>query len=271
VLHLNLLEAFFLGLIQGITEFLPISSSAHLVIAQQLMGLNMPGLAFEVFLHFASLLAVLIYFRRDIVEIVTGFFKYLSSRQEQHRGSFLFTVYLLLATAITGVLGVLLEDLLADKLKSMTTIAISLFATGVFLFLIERVRRYGSRTAEQMTVLDALWIGLGQTVAVIPGISRAGSTLVVALWCGLEKETAVRFSFLLSVPVILGSTVLMAPDFDMIRLQTGIPELLISFAASFVFALIGIKWLITFLQHSKLIYFTYYCFFMSGFVFFFLR
>lgn len=268
---MNLLEAFILGLIQGITEFLPISSSAHLVITQELMGLSIPGLAFEVFLHFASLLAVLIYFRRDVVEIVTGFFKYLASHQGQHRGSFLFAVYLLVATAITGVLGMLLEDILTESLKSMTTIAIALFATGVFLFLIERVRKYGSRTAEHMTALDALWIGLGQTLAVIPGISRAGSTLVVALWCGLEKETAVRFSFLLSVPVILGSTVLMVPDLDMVILQMGILELLVSFAASFVFALIGIKWLIIFLQRSKFIYFTYYCFFMSGFVFLFLR
>lgn len=268
---MNLLEAFFLGMIQGITEFLPISSSAHLIITQELMGLSIPGLAFEVFLHLASLLAVLIYFRRDIIEIVAGFFKYLSSRQDQHRGSFLFAVYLMVATVITGVLGVLLEDQLADTLKSMTTIAIALFATGVFLFLIERVRKYGSRTAEQMTPLDALWIGLGQTLAVIPGISRAGSTLVVALWCGLEKETAVRFSFLLSVPVILGSTVLMVPGLNMVLLQTGIFELLVSFVASFVFALIGIRWLIAFLKHSKLIYFTYYCFFLSGFVFFFLR
>lgn len=90
-----------------------------------------------------------------------------------------------------------------------------------------------------MPPLDALWIGLGQTLAVIPGISRAGSTLVVALWCGLEKETAVRFSFLLSVPVILGSTVLMVPGLNMVLLQTGIFELLVSLVASFVFALIG--------------------------------
>ena len=268
---MNWLEAFFLGLIQGITEFLPISSSAHLIIAQELLGLSFPGLAFEVFLHFASLLAVLIYFRKDIIEIITGFTQYIITRQQKYLGHYKFGIYMVVATIITGGLGVVMESFLGDTLKSMTTISIALFMTGVFLFLIERVIKYGRRKEAQMTLGDAVWIGLAQTLAVIPGISRAGSSLVAALWCGLDKETAVRFSFLLSVPVILGSTVLMLQDMNMDYLHTGALELTMSFISSFVFALVGIKWLITFLKQSKLIYFSYYCFFLSGLIFFFLR
>lgn len=268
---MNWLEAFFLGLVQGITEFLPISSSAHLIIVQELMGLSFPGLAFEVFLHFASLLAVLIYFRKDIFEIKVGFTQYIITRQQKYLGHFKFGIYIVVATIFTGVLGVILERHLGDTLKSMTTIAIALFMTGVFLFLIERVIKYGRRREAQMTLADAIWIGLAQTLSVIPGISRAGSSLIAALWCGLDKETAVRFSFLLSVPVILGSTVLMLPDMKMENLHTGALELAISFISSFVFALVGIKWLITFLKQSKLIYFAFYCFFLSGLIFFLLR
>lgn len=268
---MNWWEALFLGAVQGITEFLPVSSSAHLVVAQELIGLSFEGLAFEVFLHFASLLAVLIFFREDVYKIVVGFAQYMLTRQPVYKNSFKFGVYLIVATLITGVLGVLLEDLIGESLKSMTTIAVALFLTGVFLYLIERVKKYGHRRAEQMTIKDAIWVGLGQTISVIPGISRAGSTLVVALWCGLEKETAVRFSFLLSIPVILGSTVLMFPEMSTGQFHTGTTELILSFIASFIFAMIGIKWLIEFLKRSKLIYFTYYCFFMSAVVFIFLR
>lgn len=268
---MNWFEALILGIVQGITEFLPISSSAHLIIVQELFGLQIPGLAFEVFLHFASLLAVVYFFREDLVKIIREFFQYIVTRRDQYKTSFWFSIYIVTATLITGILGVILEKQMAEAIKSMTTISISLFVTGVFLILIERVIKYGNRSADQMTFMDAFWVGIGQTVAVIPGISRAGSTLVAALWVGLDKATAVRFSFLLSIPVILGSTVLMFPDMRMADFQTGFFELLIAFIASFIFALIGIKWLIEFLNRSKLIYFAYYCFAVSGLVFFFLR
>ncbi|OEF97750.1 undecaprenyl-diphosphatase UppP [Desulfuribacillus alkaliarsenatis] len=268
---MNWFEALVLGIVQGITEFLPISSSAHLIITQELFGISMPGLAFEVFLHFASLLAVVYFFRADLAVIIKEFLQYVGTRNVKYKTSFWFGIYIIAATFITGVLGILLEKQLADTLRSMTTISIALFFTGLFLILIERVMKYGNRREKDMTFWDAFWVGIGQTVAVIPGVSRAGSTLVAALWVGLDKSTAVRFSFLLSIPVILGSTVLMFPDMRLAEFDTGWFELTISFIASFIFALIGIRWLIAFLNRSKLIYFAYYCFFVSGVVFIFLR
>lgn len=265
------LEALILGIVQGLTEFLPISSSAHLIITQELFGLAMTGLAFEVFLHFASLLAVIVYFRHDLIKIVAEFFQFIANRQQQYRVSFWFGIYIVIATLVTGILGVLLEKQLAEALRSMTTISVSLFLTGVFLILIERVIKYGVRRESDMTWRDAIWIGLGQTLAIIPGVSRAGSTLVAALWVGLDKATAVRFSFLLSIPVILGSTVLMLPDMSSADFNSGWQALSLAFVASFIFALIGIRWLINFLNNSRLVWFAGYCFIVSGFVFVFLR
>jgi undecaprenyl-diphosphatase len=268
---MNWFEALILGIIQGITEFLPISSSAHLIIVQKLFDLEIPGLAYEVFLHLASLLAVIIFYRHDLIKLIKEFFGFIINRNPKYKSSFWFSSYLIIATIITGVLGIILENKMDANIKSMTIISITLLITGIALILIEKVIKHGNRSQENMTIMDAIWVGLAQTIAVIPGISRAGSTLIVALWCGLEKATAVRFSFMLSIPVILGSTVLMLPDMSFEQQNINILSLAISFVASFIFAIIGIKWLISFLNRSKLIYFAYYCFILSAFVFVFLR
>lgn len=268
---MQLLEALFLGFLQGITEFLPISSSGHLIIAEKIMGIHLPGLTFEVFLHLASLLAVLFYFRKDILRLMQEFFLYSIKKDPQYKSSFFFSLYLLVATLVTGVLGVALEDFLGENLKSMTTIGVSLLITGAFLLFIEKIVHYGGRKEESMTFKDALVVGLAQTVAVIPGISRAGSTLVASLWLGLEKETAVRFSFLLSIPVILGSGLLMIPKMDMAALEMSSSALAVSFLASFFAAVAGIKWLIVFLEKSRLSWFAYYCLAAGLAVLFFLR
>ncbi len=255
-------EAILLGVVQGLTEFLPISSSAHLVIAQRLLGLEFPGLVFEVFLHFASLLAVVWFFWQDIVAIVRGFFSYLlrGSRVPEQVVQFRFAVLILIATLITGVLGLLIEKGLAEALKSSAVVAISLFATGFFLIAVERVKSYGNRSEAEMTTRDALIVGLAQTLAVIPGVSRSGATLIAALWSGLSRDTAIRYSFLLSIPVILGSSVLMLPELGDEIFRSQPLALALSFVASFLAAIVGIKWLIFFVQQSKLTYFALYVF-----------
>ncbi|MGF7185638.1 undecaprenyl-diphosphatase [Desulfitispora alkaliphila] len=260
---MTILEALILGLVQGLTEFLPISSSAHLVLTEKLLGLDFPGLAFEVFLHSASLLAVIIFFWKDIVSIVVSFFSYIIKRNHSDLAEFRFGVLLLIATLITGVLGLLLEDFMGDALRSSKVIAFSLFATGIFLILVERLQGYGLRREGDMTIKDAIIVGLAQTLAVIPGISRSGSTLVAALWTGLAKETAIRYSFILSIPVILGSTVLMLPELGLGFFTSQPLALTVSFLASFISALLGIKWLIYFVNKSKLAYFAGYVFFIG--------
>jgi undecaprenyl-diphosphatase len=269
---MSIIEALIFGIVQGITEFLPISSTAHIVITQLVLGYQFPGFGFEIYLHFASILAVMIYFRKDILVVIFGFIGYLANRSKDNRTQFFFGIYIIVATLITGVLGLLLEDFIGASMKTPPFIAIALAVTGLFLIIIERFVQYGDRTEEQMTFKDSIFVGLGQTLAVFPGISRSGATLVTALFAGLNRDTAVRYSFLLSIPVILGSSVLAIGDFadGAMVAEVGIPALIVSFIATFIFSWLGIVWLIEFLKKSKLVYFALYCFIAAIFVYFFL-
>ncbi len=259
-------EALILGLVQGITEFLPISSSAHVIIMAHLMGLELPGLAVEVALHLASVLAVIVYFHRDLIRLTLGSLRYLFRKEYEHRHEFYFSLYMIVATVITGVIGLAVEKSMGDSLRSPVLIGFSLLVTGVFLVLIERFHRMGERREEHMRMTDAVIIGLGQALAVIPGISRAGSTLIVALYRGLDKDTAVRFSFLLAIPVILGTSVLALRDWQAgIFHEIGLAPLAFAFVVTFFASLAGIVWLIAFLKQSRLIYFAIYCLLAGAF------
>ncbi|HLS28367.1 MAG TPA: undecaprenyl-diphosphatase UppP [Opitutales bacterium] len=264
------IEAIIFGIVQGLTEFLPISSTAHLAITGYLFGYAFPGLSFEIFLHQASVLAVILYFRKELIELVVGFFRFLQTRRPEDRRHFYFGIYIVVATFITGGLGYLLHEGIKDHLKTPGVMAGSLFLTGFFLIFIERFKKYGNLTEETMKLRHAVIVGLVQTMAVIPGISRSGSTLVAALWCGLNRETAVRFSFLLAIPVILGSSVMTIPSLNGGEFAEigGAGQMSVAFLATFIFSIIGIIWLIEFLKKSRLIYFAIYCFLLAAFVWF---
>ncbi|TSB46578.1 undecaprenyl-diphosphatase UppP [Alkalicoccobacillus porphyridii] len=269
---MTLLEAIILGLVQGLTEFLPISSSAHLVITQLLFNISFDGFGFEILLHLASVLAVIIYYRKDLINIIRGFFGYIMTRSKEHKVNFWFSIYILVATVITGLTGILFEDYISTALKGPTMIAISLALTGIFLIIIERAVKTGGRTEKDMTLFDAVLVGIGQSLALIPGLSRSGTTLVVGMFAGLTKETAVRYSFLLSIPVILGSTVLAVDELihgELLEIAGALP-LTVAFIVTFISSLLGIVWFINFLKKSKLIYFAMYCFALALFVYFFL-
>ena len=267
-----LFEALIFGIVQGITEFLPISSTAHIVITELLFGYNFPGLAFEIFLHIASVFAVIAYFRRELWAVITGFFSYFNRKTAENKVHFRFGIFIIVATVITGIAGLLLKNLVVDVMKTPPFIAGALAVTGTFLILIERFKKYGDRRENKMRLLDAVIVGLAQTVAVLPGISRSGATLIAGLWVGLERETAVRYSFLLVIPVILGSTVLSVGDISGAILDVvGFGPLLVSFLASFLFSLVGIIWLINFLKKGRLIYFALYCYLVAILVFAFVK
>lgn len=259
---MNWFEALLLGIIQGISEFLPISSSAHLVLAEKILGINVNtnSLSFEVFLHLASLLAVICFFYREIIVITKDFFSYLFFKKKEALIHFRFSCFIICTTLVTMIVGKGIEELLEERITSAATIGAALIITGIFLIFIEHGIKIGERTERKMTLRDAIIVGLAQALAVIPGISRAGSTLIAALWCGLAKETAVRYSFLLSIPIILGVTIIKLPELMNEASSGGLQsELAIAFTASFFFAIIGIKWLIQMLNKAKLSYFAIYC------------
>jgi undecaprenyl-diphosphatase len=272
---MTFVEAILLGLIQGLTEFIPVSSTAHIAILARLFGISTPGFTFEVLLHLASLLAVVIYFWRDLWQLLQGNLRYLRllpGRSAEDTVAFRFACLLGVGTVITGVLGLLLEDAMGDAIKAPRVMAVGLLLTAVLLVLVERMAtRIGNRKENELTWMDGILVGLAQTVAVIPGISRSGSTLIAGLALGMARETAVRFSFLLAIPVLLGSAILAVRDISSGDLgNLGAPALGLSFLVSFIASMVSIAWLIRLLKQQRLYWFSIYLVLLAAYAGFFL-
>lgn len=253
------LKYLFLGIFQGFTEPIPVSSSGHLVIAQYFMGLEIEGLSFEVIVNFASLLAVLIIYREDLLRLSKNGVKHLSQPTAETKSDFHFIIYLIIGTIPAGVLGVLFNDIIGEYLKSVQVIGITLIITGIALFLIRNYK--GGRSENNLTIKDAIIVGLAQAIALIPGISRSGATIVAAMGLGMNQQTALRFSFLLYIPVSLGGMILGMSDLisDPNMNQLLIPYI-IAFIASFIMSYISLRWFMGIMERGKLIYFSIYCF-----------
>lgn len=202
-------QALMLALIQGLTEFLPISSSAHLILPSQMLGWPDQGLAFDVAVHLGTLLAVMLYYRRDLWAMTRGAGQGLVERRVNP--DLRLGLLVVLATIPAVVAGFLLKDLIENDLRSVAVIAVTTIVFGVALWLADVLggRRRG---VEQLAVGGALLIGLAQAVALIPGTSRSGITLTAGLALGLRRQDAARFSFLMSIPVILGAGLLKTKD-----------------------------------------------------------
>lgn len=247
---MSLIKAILLGVVQGLTEFLPVSSSGHLVIFQRLFGFEGAGVTLEVLLHFGTLLAVFWVFRRDFLDLL----KFPRDRVQRR-----FLLLLILGCIPTAIIGYFLGDFIESIFHSLLLTGAALVVTGGILKLLTLLPE-GRKDVTAMQPVDALWIGLLQGIAVIPGISRSGSTITAALWRGLDRATAVRYSFMLSAPVIFGATLLEMKD----MFAAGIEKtLLLDYAAGTVAACIcgvlAIRLFVRLLQHQKFHYFAYYC------------
>mgnify|MGYP000873811108 FL=1 len=249
------IQAIILGIIQGLTEFFPVSSSGHLVIFQQLLGIQESGITFEVMVHFATLLSVICVFWRDIVRIATNF---RHEKQERH-----FVLMLILGTIPTGLMGVFFNDFFTNLYDSPLVTGFMLLFTGMLLFTLTRLTP-GHKQELSMTAADALLISVAQGIAIIPGISRSGSTITAALWRGLDRETAVRFSFLVSIPVILGATVFELKDFALSGFSGLNSSIWWGAGAAFAAGIFAIRTFVKFLQKGKFYYFAYYCWFAGA-------
>ncbi|ELK45220.1 undecaprenyl-diphosphate phosphatase [Halobacillus sp. ACCC02827] len=263
-----LIKYLFLGIFQGFTEPIPISSSGHLVIAQDLLGIKLEGLSFEVLVNFGSLIAVLIIYREDLLRLIRNGIGYIISRDERQKDDFDFIIYLIIGTIPAGVLGILLGDAI-EGLSTVKTVGITLIITGIALWLIRNMR--GRKGDAQMTWKDAVIVGLGQAVALIPGISRSGATIVAAMFLGMKQETALRFSFLLYIPVSLGTMLLSiedvfaSADSGSVWLAYGL-----AFLASIVASYFSLRWFMNIMAKGNLKYFAFYCFIVGGLVVLFL-
>jgi len=203
---MSIIQSMILGLIQGLTEFLPVSSSGHLVLGRALLGLPSDNIIFEVFLHFATFMAVLVFFFREILGIVKSpyFTLIKSSKAEEHvRGSRYF-LYIIAGTIPAAIIGILLKEEIEKAFASPFLVGIMLLVTSAILF----ATHFARPKRQVLRLPDGLIIGLAQAAAILPGISRSGATISTGMFLGIDKETAFSFSFILSLPAILGAFLL---------------------------------------------------------------
>ncbi|WKA60360.1 undecaprenyl-diphosphate phosphatase [Planococcus shenhongbingii] len=247
-----------IGLVQGLTEPIPVSSSGHVMIASEILGLGEQGFTFAILTNTASLLAILYIYRQDIARLAVNSIRYIKTKDSAYKSDFRFVCYIIIGTIPAGLLGVLLSDFIAESV-SMTTIAFMLFVTGIALWLIRN--KQGSKNESTMTGKDAFLVGLGQAVALTPGISRSGATIISAIAVGLNQETALRFSFMLYIPVSLGGVVLGFTDFldEPDKAALAIPYTA-AFVATLFMTYFALRWFMGIMKSGKLVYFTYYCF-----------
>lgn len=266
---MSILEGILLGLLQGVAEFLPISSSGHLAIAQELFDLEDVPLLFDVFLHLATLGAVILFFRKRIWSLLQVVGRWITRRSlPEDKADLQTMVALLLGTFVTGVFGILLSDVVEDIDEKI--ICVGFFITAGLLFFgdatEERRRKKrlaaGSKEAEDKAVgikpLQGLGIGLAQGFGVLPGISRSGSTIAGALLCGVDREQAGEFSFLLSIPAILGAFVLQLDDLDEIGSTVGLAPVVAGCIAAFVAGIFALSVLMKIVRKGKLEWFALY-------------
>ncbi|WP_296786064.1 undecaprenyl-diphosphate phosphatase [uncultured Methanobrevibacter sp.] len=269
---MDIIQGIIIGIVQGLTEFLPVSSSAHLVFIQKILGVQ-SSLAFDTFLHLGTLIAVMWFFRYDIYKMLMS---WVASLQDILQGRFKegfyedpykrLAWYVLLATVPVGIVGVLFEDSV-DALFSgaLYVPAFFLFVTGTILYLSQRMTS-GEINYNTITKKEALFMGLGQACAILPGLSRSGTTIAAGLTIGLNKEFAAKFSFILSIPAILGAFVLQLKDIGSAMDANFLPVFL-GFIASIIAGYMAIKWMLDLIQNKSLDIFAYYCWLMGLLVF----
>lgn len=267
-ISMTLVQAIILGLIQGLTEFLPVSSSGHLVLAEAIMNIQKQGITFEVFVHFGTLLAVVVAFWSDIVDMFVAALRWISHPSQtktlwKSDKGFRLLILLAIGTIPAGIIGVLFDKTIEGAFSDPVFVSFMLLVTGTILIL----SRFGRTRRNSPTVLDSILIGTAQAFAIIPGISRSGSTISSAMLLGLEKNEAARFSFLLALPAILGAFILKLKD---LLAGPAIPHeevltLGVGTLVSFVSGYFAIILLLDIVKRGKFSWFALYCFIVAIF------
>lgn len=256
---MSILEAIVLGLVQGLTEFIPISSTAHLRIVPTLLGWGDPGAAASAVIQLGTLLAVLIYFFGDIVKLTAAFFRGIVTGKPFADPDSRLAWYIIAGTIPVVVLGLAFEDFIETGARSLWIIAGSLIAVAVLLIFAERYAKSRElRGVESVTLRDAIAVGFGQSMALIPGMSRSGSTIMVSLFRGMTHEAAARFSFLLSMPAIFAAGVFQLVSAREELLALGWLPIAVATAVSFVSGWASIWFLLRYLRTHTTHVFVWY-------------
>ncbi len=246
-----------LGIIQGITEILPISSSGHLVLFQYIFDLQQPGLAFEMFTNMASLIAMVILFYKDIWRLIVQSFKFVFKRDLSAKNDFLYVVKLMIAVIPIGIFGLLFKDEVED-IKNILFVGFALMFTGLLLLIIYRFRNQ-SETHDDVTFRDALFIGFTQSIAILPGVSRSGSTIIGGLSQKLSLKSLLKFSFLCYIIVSVPASLLSIIDLSSQAETIDWIGYSLAFIATLITTYIAAYLVMKRLQIKHLLYFGIYC------------
>ena len=251
---MSIIEAIILGIIQGLTEFLPVSSSGHLELAKAIFqdeSFPEESLLFTVVLHFATALSTIVVFRKEIAELFQGLLQFKWNEQSQ------FSLKIIVSMMPAAVIGVLFNDQIEALFsKQILLVGAMLIITGLLLFLADRAKR----TDKTVSFSNALLVGIAQAIAILPGISRSGATISTSVLLGVDREKAARFSFLMVVPLIFGKMAKDLLDGGIAESSIDVLPMTLGAIAAFVSGLLACTWMINLVKKSQLKYFSYYCF-----------
>lgn len=250
---MTIIEAIILGLVQGLTEFIPVSSSGHLVLLHELFGITETGLAFDVSLHIGTLMALIIFFHKEIRLLILG----ILGRNNHKKLAWLIAF----ATVPAVIAGVLLKDLAETSFRSVTIVAVNLILVALLMIMAENYakKHFEKKTAlHKINLKQAMTIGVAQAVALVPGVSRSGSTITAGIFSGLDRVAATRFSFLLAIPATFGAVLKTLLDGGASELGSQPGVAFAGIFAAFLSGLFAIRFLIRYLAKHDLKIFAYY-------------
>jgi undecaprenyl-diphosphatase len=255
---MNYLDAIILGIVEGLTEFLPVSSTGHLTIAEKMLGLTVDDPAvtgFTAVIQMGAIAAVVVYFVRDIAQIVKAWTLGLVKPEWRGHRDFRMGWYVILGTIPIGIVGLLFKDVIKNDLRSLWVVAIALIGWSAVMWAAERAARQ-ERSEKQLNLTDALVIGVVQCVSLVPGVSRSGATISAGLFRGLDRVTATRVSFFLSIPALLAAGLFELKDALGGSISVG--ETVVGTVVAFIVAYASIAWLLRFVAHHPITWFVPY-------------
>lgn len=265
----NIVQYLLLGLIQGLTEPLPISSSGHLLIFKTIFGVDLNDLNLEIIVNFGSFLAIAILYRKTIYNIIKDFFLFIKTKNIKYKTNFNYAFIIGIASIPAGILGLIFKDRIELISGNIKYIGIALLITALFLFIVRKSD--GKKDDKKINYIDALKIGLFQAFALLPGISRSGATIVGGLLCDLKKETAVNFSFLLYIPISIATVILGVIDLiNTPNIKSYFIPYILAMLISLIITYFSSKIFINIIKQKKLIYFVIYCLIVGTLVLLFL-
>lgn len=269
---MNIVTYIILGIIQGITEPLPISSSGHIYLFKNIFNTNLFNtLNFEIISNFGSFIAIFIIFWKDIKDLVTAFFSYIFKKdtRKDNLKKFKYCLYVVLSTIPVGITGLIFKDKIED-LYSLNGLAIAFLITALALFIVRNMK--GNKGDYDITLKDAILIGILQAVTIVPGISRSGTVLVACLLCGLKRDTALKYTFILYFPVSVATMILGVSDLaSTSELTSMIIPYLAGMLAAGIVTYFSYKWLSNWVKNGKLWKFSIYCVVLAVFIFIYFR